>query len=161
MADDFPTVDELELPTVLWLWTISYELAGVESENIARWALGLLDALLERLTILVAVRIDRPVTVARSDTEAARLAELPDAELRALRELFEKPCVGVGELPNWFEDLVVLIDAEQERRACNTMVEHALSAAQAAELKREFNEMLPRPERDLSGLPPWSEASGN
>ncbi|ODR23060.1 hypothetical protein BHQ19_18370 [Mycolicibacterium porcinum] len=135
-----------------------------ESERLEGWTLTVAADLVDQMAKQTAALVDRPVPLARDEFEARTLGDLSTPELIAIREIFGNALLAGNpdvDVARWCQELLVLITDEQLERGYMEAVERANRAAQVAEDKRMFNEMLPRAERDLSDLPPWSEASGS
>lgn len=158
-----PDVRGLSLGAAGWIFAVVEKIGrSTESECLDEWTLTVAADLLDRMAKETAALVDRPVPLDRGEFEARTLVDLTTPELIAVREIFGNALLAGNpdpEVAGWCQQLTEMITDEQLRRGYADAVGRALAAAQAADDKHAVNEMLPRAERDLSGIPLWSEVS--
>jgi hypothetical protein len=121
-------------------------------------------------SVAVALGEQPPPRIESSAPDRVTLDALATGELIVLHDLFaedalnphDEVCAWLTRLNRGIVEALGRQEAAQDRRppeeAVATMVDNARAAAMDAELHRESQEH--RPDSDLSGIPPWSQAAG-
>ncbi|MCZ0730476.1 hypothetical protein [Mycolicibacterium iranicum] len=149
MTATHPPLDGLPEGTLGALFVLFDRIARSRSGGFARWADAMANVISDRLHGTDLAHAPEPLP----------LSVLHEADILAAAPwLAEVATTGVDrDADRWLKSMAVLMrDHYRQRRGDQALID-AQVAAIDAEFERERQEQ--RPQSDLSGIPPWSEAS--
>jgi hypothetical protein len=155
MTMSYPAVDDLPEEATCTMLDVCRQLSKSRHAGLARWAASVSDALLVRLvTVITGASVD--VTDIKP---CWPLAQLDAAELDGLYSVLLAGADASDDeaVIEWCTRMILLIDAEFDRRTCEQAAINAKAAAIEAEEWRLVRQALPVADRYC--IRPWSRAS--